>query len=536
MPAHDENACQTAEQAQIFQAYPTNIFRTQKSRPALQSYRERLVAERTEIFVKDKNRWLVSIWDPLNSDNVMPAILDFVFDLRLRVESPPTGRLRIDDAVVSRPQHAFNLSAFERQFKKEDKDAGPGDPNPWKRRAATFFHAYDTAAGASLFLVVKGTTLLHERLVSATRLEDGRQQPEGEGTDYFRAALDAHLLVLEWAMESWPQYIDYLVKKTREQVSAVDDLEISELDAEDAAQLRTSLSAPVHGLRHTPRSMGPPSRGGTGLSRASTMTVATVRKVGSWLTGRDTANNNSASRAATSQMAECEEKGDDDNDEHLADSFGFGSLQELNLLQDSVGEAAMTLREDLRIVRALATRYERLGKRHQELATEVAGFVEQIYVVLGELEGYQERIEALEEKLKRKAAMFGTILEHRNTHAGQHFAECARASSSTMEQLTHSMHHIALKTKHETTSMHVITFFTLIFLPGTFVSTLFSSNVMVFERDQGGLGDWEVREPALKLFLLLCFLLMGVLGIIWGATYRIGSRGLVAVHEPFHSS
>lgn len=59
---------------------------------------------------------------------------------------------------------------------------------------------------------------------------------------------------------------------------------------------------------------------------------------------------------------------------------------------------------------------------------------------------------------------------------------------------------------------------------------------MVFERDQGGLGDWEVREPALKLFLLLCFLLMGVLGIIWGATYRIGSRGLVAVHEPFHSS
>lgn len=338
----------------------------------------------------------------------MPAILDFVFDLRLRVESPPTGRLRIDDAVVSRPQHAFNLSAFERQFKREDKDAGPGDPNPWKRRAATFFHAYDTAAGASLFLVVKGTTLLHERLVSATRLEDRQQRPEGEGTDCFRAALDAHLLVLEWAMESWPQYIDYLVKKTREQVSAVDDLEISELDAEDAAQLRTSLSAPVHGLRHTPRSMGPPSRGGTGLSRASTMTVATVRKVGSWLTGRDIANNSGASRGTAphnNQMAECEEKEDADHDEHLADSFGFGSLQELNLLQDSVGEAAMTLREDLRVVRALATRYERLAKRHQELATEVAGFVEQIYVVLGELEGYQERIEALEEKLKRKAAM-----------------------------------------------------------------------------------------------------------------------------------
>jgi len=52
---------------------------------------------------------------------------------------------------------------------------------------------------------------------------------------------------------------------------------------------------------------------------------------------------------------------------------------------------------------------------------------------------------------------------------GQHFAKSAQVSSRTMETLTEKMHRIATKTEQETISMHVITVFTLIFLPGTFV-------------------------------------------------------------------
>ncbi len=39
-----------------------------------------------------------------------------------------------------------------------------------------------------------------------------------------------------------------------------------------------------------------------------------------------------------------------------------------------------------------------------------------------------------------------------------------------MMQWTLKMHDIAVKTKQETLSMHVITIFTLIFLPGTFIA------------------------------------------------------------------
>jgi hypothetical protein len=42
-----------------------------------------------------------------------------------------------------------------------------------------------------------------------------------------------------------------------------------------------------------------------------------------------------------------------------------------------------------------------------------------------------------------------------------------------MMQWTLKMHEIAVKTKQETLSMHVITVFTLIFLPGTFIAVSF---------------------------------------------------------------
>lgn len=46
----------------------------------------------------------------------------------------------------------------------------------------------------------------------------------------------------------------------------------------------------------------------------------------------------------------------------------------------------------------------------------------------------------------------------------------AHESTRNMEAISHEMHRIAQKTKQETVSMRVITFVTLFFLPGTFIS------------------------------------------------------------------
>lgn len=99
----------------------------------------------------------------------------------------------------------------------------------------------------------------------------------------------------------------------------------------------------------------------------------------------------------------------------------------------------------------------------------------------------------------------------------------------------------------KTVSMHVITIFTLIFLPGTFVAvcsiksvvmqlcqsillmtwwlqTMFSSGIITFGNEGSSgfgpnLGDWEVRVAGLKLFFLICAPLLALTLSIWALSY-----------------
>lgn len=54
--------------------------------------------------------------------------------------------------------------------------------------------------------------------------------------------------------------------------------------------------------------------------------------------------------------------------------------------------------------------------------------------------------------------------------ASRLYAETSQLSARRMELMTEEMHFIAVKTKEETVSMRIITWVTLFFLPGTFIS------------------------------------------------------------------
>ncbi len=114
-----------------------------------------------------------------------------------------------------------------------------------------------------------------------------------------------------------------------------------------------------------------------------------------------------------------------------------------------------------------------------------------------------------------------------------------------MEDLTEKMHSIAVKTEQETISMHVITIFTLIFLPGTFLAvrliapqllsdtftatltlwqTFFSSGVLNWN-DEGLLeSEWVLRPDALRLFMKICLPLMVVIIAGWSLMYILVRR------------
>jgi hypothetical protein len=114
-----------------------------------------------------------------------------------------------------------------------------------------------------------------------------------------------------------------------------------------------------------------------------------------------------------------------------------------------------------------------------------------------------------------------------------------------METMTEKMHTVAVKTEQETVSMHVITIFTLVFLPGTFLAvslggpyvvalpsaaltyckqTFFSSGVFQWDED-GHLGsEWVVRQQGIKLFLSICLPMMGIVLATWAVIYWFTRR------------
>ncbi|KAL8837662.1 MAG: hypothetical protein Q9176_005579 [Flavoplaca citrina] len=81
-----------------------------------------------------------------------------------------------------------------------------------------------------------------------------------------------------------------------------------------------------------------------------------------------------------------------------------------------------------------------------------------------------------------------------------------------MERVTQEMSLIARETKTETVSMKIITLVTLFFLPGTFVATLMSTDIIRWDT-----GTKDYQPGALRVYLAICLPFMATTFIFWGA-------------------
>jgi hypothetical protein len=129
------------------------------------------------------------------------------------------------------------------------------------------------------------------------------------------------------------------------------------------------------------------------------------------------------------------------------------------------------------------------------------------------------------------------------------FAQQAKVSTETMENLTVNMADVAMEARKESNSMHIITIFTLIFLPGTFVAvrygvpylgevlpgtltahqTFFSSGILNFDGYEGDLPmvnmvGFNTKWAALKLFGAICIPMTVTTLTIWGIFYFLAWR------------
>ncbi|KAF2085974.1 hypothetical protein K490DRAFT_45434 [Saccharata proteae CBS 121410] len=93
-------------------------------------------------------------------------------------------------------------------------------------------------------------------------------------------------------------------------------------------------------------------------------------------------------------------------------------------------------------------------------------------------------------------------------------AQESQRSAINIEAMTEEMHSLAVKTKQETVSMRIITLVTLFFLPGTFISTLMSTDIVHYDGEKK-----VVSLGALELFFAISIpMMVGTFGA-WYLVY-----------------
>ncbi|KAI2621256.1 hypothetical protein GGR54DRAFT_94494 [Hypoxylon sp. NC1633] len=485
---------------------------------------------------------------------VMPTFLDFIltFSIRARPLAHAIFRqenyLETNSPEFSLPalgrsgiqiQHAFNLLSVER--------AGhPDEKNQWPLRQIALYHSFDVTNGRCRWIILKGNQLMRRRIFSATKQHRCLKAKEITSPETsFVAALQVQTIVTEWCAESWAEYIDYLEE----------DVATSSVGGNAAPVDEMVRPANIEAF-HLPRrgstweSQVTSSRMGSArwVPRFSSDLLATIRRLSGLETGVLTTRQDEASPGTVEATAGLEDdEGDDSNSDKLPDleqEFSFSKFQRLTLLAQELEQAMVVIEQNRGVLRSIGEHYRSVVNSHGFAThmkkhlydSDLAVFFGKLRNIEGDLDRHYSRLRTLSRALEKSKEMFTTVWQYKGGRVSDYFASSTKISTDRMEVMTLKMHDIAVRTEQETVSMHVITVFTLIFLPGTFIAvwtlvprlrrhiltwcqTLFSSGVIHWD-DDGSLGtDWVLRQGGLRLFFSISLPMMVIIVTAWLLLY-----------------
>jgi hypothetical protein len=215
---------------------------------------------------------------------------------------------------------------------------------------------------------------------------------------------------------------------------------------------------------------------------------------------------------------ELQEEKDPDSQAELE----FSDLQRIQYIEEKTHEAVLVLKLNVEVLEELKQHYRYVVSHasfpkniNDACERDIVRFEKRVLGVEKDMRMQQARTETLLRLIaERKTLLYG-ILQYRSMRASQFSAEKAQRSANSMELVTHSMHDIAQKTKQETVSMRIITLVTLFFLPGTFIGTFMSTDIIHFNANNT--QDFQVQ--GLKVYLGICLPLMFITFLGWYGVY-----------------
>ncbi len=468
----------------------------------------------------------------LTYHQVMPSFLDLVFTFKARRRPLNYALFRhenyLDENVPSLPlphlgrsgiqiQHAFNLLTVERTDL-------PLEKNQWPLRHASLYHSLDLKTGRAVYILLKGDSELANRIKDATE-RNRHLRPDTPRTpeQSFLASLQVHLILLEWSVESWSEYID----------SMEETLQANSIEARVAPV--ATVTSPVNlaqSLHRQGSSFSPRGPSRTGISRQTTMSPGSQHdSLRDQASGSSTPPAPASPTRATSRslsgfparigsrtlsgllrrtsgglQSEGGDTAEEERDQlidqlaELENRFSFNELQRLSLTGDEIDGTILALEQSRDVVSQVQEQYQAVIASHaftslldgEKCKAEVAVFFRRVRSILHSMGVHRRRLQALSRIVENDkhlvsellicaihlclievlipSLQFESLSQHTSIQTSKAFQLVAQTSSNEMTQWTLKMHEIAIKTKQETLSMHVITIFTLIFLPGTFIA------------------------------------------------------------------
>ncbi|KUI58016.1 hypothetical protein VP1G_05308 [Cytospora mali] len=406
----------------------------------------------------------------------------------------------------------------------------------WTMRQTAMYHSFDMGNGRAFWLSIKANNEIRDRIRDGTQsLETMKARNLNTLGTSFEACLETHLIPLDWCAEGWRWYINTVESRIREVFHKIKSypLDPAAGEPDPPQQLARALSMPLFNRTESAMSLIP------GTKRTQTLPVQTTSAVTARLSSRQGDKdklNEPDSELELDNMPTQRRETTHERYENISKrlemmrTFSFSEFQKLNDVASKLKEAKLAMALNTGVLRDIRGYYQALvtsstfPSEIREACSSTAAFdqfVQRTNSLEKHLEAECMRADALIALVQDGITLYNSILESYNTEVNKFFAlsghdisKRMEDSAMRMEAVTDSMYDIARQTARDSSSMHVITFFTLVFLPGTFIGTFFSTPILSTP-DSTNPQSWNINNALLLLFFKICVPMMFVTVTAW---------------------
>ena len=274
------------------------------------------------------------------------------------------------------------------------------ESSPWSIRQTATYHSFEVDTGKMFWIFVKGNEVIRDRVQQSTKSTELRNDRIESTAGAFALTLETHLLMCEWATESWRWYINFLERKLQDltrpslafRITKSPDIVFPEEPA-PPIMMKEKRTVSWKSLLHR----GPPTPPlePTSLPDASNQSIGIERKSTSPILWQPSESPPPPPPILPPSPRKAEQLGQVNSG---SPEFSIDDLQDMQSLEDKLNETSLVLISNTKVLQELKSLYESLGHLEEfpeEIKTkcqrDISKFSKRITNFISDLQMHQSR-------------------------------------------------------------------------------------------------------------------------------------------------